>query len=57
MCNLDNNKVLVEDVEIPPQLLANLIVWMRRKGISDTEILDCIQTICSTNNDDKSVQG
>ena len=53
MCNLD--EVLVEDVEIPSQLLANLIAWMRRKGISDAEILDCIQTICITNNDDKSV--
>lgn len=46
MCNLD--EVSAEDMEIPPQLLANLIAWMRRKGISDAEILDCIQTISLT---------
>lgn len=51
MNNLD--EVLIEDMEIPPQMLSNLINWMRKKGISDEDILDCIQTICIINNTDK----
>lgn len=47
------DEVLIEDMEIPPKLLSNLINWMRKKGISDADILDCIQTICITNKTDK----
>lgn len=31
---------------IPPSLLANLITWMRNKGISDEDIVDCMLFIC-----------
>lgn len=37
-----------EDMEIPPNLLPNMIVWMRKKGISDAEILECILYMCTT---------
>lgn len=36
-----------EDMEIPPSLVANLIEWMRNKGISDEDIVDCMLYICS----------
>lgn len=35
-----------ENTEIPPILLANLIEWMRNKGISDEDIVDCMLYIC-----------
>ena len=35
-----------ENTEIPPMLLANLIDWMRNKGISDEDIVDCMLYIC-----------
>lgn len=35
-----------EDMEIPPSLLTNLIEWMRNKGISDEDIVDCMLHIC-----------
>ena len=35
-----------EDMEIPPSLIANLIEWMRNKGISDEDIVDCMLYIC-----------
>ena len=35
-----------ENTEIPPMLLANLIEWMRNKGISDEDIVDCMLYIC-----------
>lgn len=35
-----------EDMEIPPSLLASLIEWMRNKGISDEDIVDCMLYIC-----------
>ena len=34
------------NMEIPPSLLANLITWMRNKGISDEDIVDCMLYIC-----------
>lgn len=34
------------NMEIPPTLLANLITWMRNKGISDVDIVDCMLFIC-----------
>lgn len=38
-----------EDMEIPPSLLANLIEWMRNKGISDEDIVDFMLYICKEN--------
>ena len=35
-----------ENTEIPSMLLANLIDWMRNKGISDSDIVDCLLYIC-----------
>jgi hypothetical protein len=37
-----------EDMEIPPNLLSNLINWMRKKEISDAEILECILYMINT---------
>lgn len=34
-------------MEMPPSLLANLIEWMRNKGISDEDIVDCMLYVCS----------
>lgn len=35
-----------KNTEIQPMLLANLIEWMRNKGISDEDIVDCMLYIC-----------
>lgn len=43
----DNEDLLENEMEIPPRMLANLIMWMRNKGINDTDIVDCLQYICS----------
>lgn len=40
--------LLEEDLEIPPNLLPNMIDWMRKKGISDADILECILYMCTT---------
>lgn len=52
--HLDNlsEEIAEEDMEIPPNLLPNLIVWMRKKGISDAEILECILFMCSNHSGD-----
>ncbi|MBD5135504.1 MAG: hypothetical protein HDT39_06005 [Lachnospiraceae bacterium] len=47
-CLRDFEDKSYDDMEIPPFLLPNLIDWMRNKGISDTDIVDCIQYICAT---------
>lgn len=48
MDDLNNVPKKVGDMEIPPNLIPNLIIWMRNKGISDEEIVDCILYICTT---------
>lgn len=40
--------VLSSDLEIPSDLLPNMIDWMRNKGISDADILECILYMCTT---------
>jgi hypothetical protein len=37
----------MENQEVPNQLIANLIDWMRKKGIDDKDIIDCLLYICS----------
>lgn len=44
--NLDNMDIDEKDMEIPPLLLSHLIEWMRNKGISDEDIVDCMLYIC-----------
>lgn len=44
--NLDNMNVDEMNMEIPPFLISNLIEWMRNKGISDEDIVDCMLYIC-----------
>lgn len=34
------------NTEIPPTLIANLITWLRNKGMSDEDIGDCMLFIC-----------
>ncbi len=36
-----------ENSEIPPRLLVNLIEWLRNKGMSDEDIVDCLLHICT----------
>jgi len=36
-----------EETEIPPKLIANLIDWMRKKEISEEDIVDCMLYICN----------
>ena len=38
-----------ENSEIPPRLLVNLIEWLRNKGMSDEDIVDCMLYICREN--------
>ena len=44
--NLDNLAVNEMDMEISPSLISNLIEWMRNKGISDEDIVECMLYIC-----------
>lgn len=44
--NLDNMNIDEMDMEIPSFLLSHLIEWMRNKGISDEDIVDCMLYIC-----------
>jgi hypothetical protein len=37
----------VESQEVPNQLILNLIDWMRKKGLDDKDIIDCLVYICS----------
>jgi hypothetical protein len=37
----------IPNQEVPNQLIANLIDWMRKKGIDDKDIIDCLLYICS----------
>ena len=48
MLNMD--QILEEEKEIPSFLLVNLITWLHNKGLSEPEILDCIQYICNPQN-------
>lgn len=45
--NLDNMSIDEKNMEIPPSLISNLIEWMRNKGISDEDIVDCMLYICN----------
>ena len=46
--SIEQNKINdnEENAEIPPVLLVSLIEWMRKKGISDEDIVDCMLYIC-----------
>ena len=46
MLNMD--EILEEEKEIPSYLLANLITWLRNKGIGESEVLECILYICNS---------
>jgi hypothetical protein len=37
----------MENQEVPTQLIVNLIDWMKKKGIDDKDIIDCLLYICS----------
>jgi hypothetical protein len=37
----------VKNQEIPSQLIVNLIEWMRKKGMEDKDITDCLLYICA----------
>ena len=37
-----------DGAELPPDVLPNLIAWLRSHGHSDGDITDCITTICQT---------
>lgn len=47
------NEIPEEEKEIPSYLLVNLITWLRNKGLSESEILDCIKYICDSKKGDK----
>lgn len=38
----DVEKLSEGDIEIPSNILPNMVEWMRNKGITDSDILDCI---------------
>ena len=44
--NLDDMNIDEMDMEIPSFLLSHLSEWMRNKGISDEDIVDCMLYIC-----------
>lgn len=46
MIDLENMDLDEIDMEIPPSLISNLIEWMRNKGISDEDIVECMLYIC-----------
>lgn len=37
----------MQEWEIPSQFLVNLIEWMRKKGMDEKEIVDCLAYSCS----------
>ena len=37
----------IEEKEIPSQLIVNLIEWLRKKGMEDRDITECLSHICS----------
>lgn len=48
---LDTDEIFEEEKEIPSFVLPNLITWLRDKGHSDSEVLDCIMCICGSGNE------
>lgn len=48
---LDIDEILEEEKEIPSYVFPNLITWLRNKGHSDSEVLDCIEYICNIENE------
>jgi hypothetical protein len=47
--SLDNIDLDEMNMEIPPSLISNLIEWMRNKGISDEDIVECMLYMCKEN--------